>query len=1217
MNGLYDDKKCNVNFKTNFAYINNGNDNECINIHDYIDRYHNDKAANPSIKCLKGHDLVCVNGKINAPHFRHKNSDDVGGDPMTAWHCDWQGCFPKTEVPFPKINNKQIKNRKADALIEEFNIVVEFQHSVITQTEVNNRKNDYLLNNKNILWIVDGNDTIQVTSLNHSKRTFLEFVSDVWKYKAFVGYEFIFVDICNLIYKIYPNNVKNDMIDVSPPIHKDDFINLIMTNDPSLFEIDIPDQSNLYIKQQGAGNGKTFGLIQMLESDEFAHYKHFIIVSKQHSAKYVIYAEFKNQIDNGLLNHLQIINENDYNKKYSITYKNKKNDSICQIVVATIDSFMYALGDTKNKECDKFEGVVNSIIDGYIESNNINSIYYNGKNIRLNKEICLICDETQDLAVHYAKAIIHIMRNKYIDAYVVGDKLQSIMNENNAFTYLMNYDFPYVNKISFEYTNIVRRFHHPTLVKFVNSMIPFDKYNLPSIVPYKTISSQIPENSEQDPNIFVFSDDDYVNTYEYYINNQVETIMNYYNDEVIKHNYKPNDFLFVTPFTQKNILANSLENEINSYWTNKYNPDTYTRYAIFHKSDEGSSINLAESENATRIVSIHTSKGDGRNVVFVIGITEYNLMRFSNEANNLLYDSLIHVALTRMIKKLYIQLYNNDDDFCKRIKKAMFENNINKIINPNLSISNTVRFNHICNHIRNNDDFIPFRQRIIEPSNVLSKKVNESIPDDKLNPDKDMIETPSEKQIVDMGHHNIRFMSMIIHLYIKIIKNLKKNKTNGVKVKDPCFSIFKKLINIPVYITNKNNEYNDILEKNSKYEFDTNTTKQIVLYKINNKDNIRFLNIIEENIQIIKTKLDDLLSKNANIVFCPFESIILYYMIQIFSLGEYSDITMSQLYNIVDIYSNSFDSSMKGHTTCLCKSKFKKQCVINNTIQKTKDYLFNHYEQILNIGVIYDKFLGANPNIKWLINNHFTFNGNNKDISLKHMFPLIGYTDKDIFIVYPKPQLNDLNTNQILLNCILETFIVLNGCNSDEDTNKNIRFKEKNVHTVLFALNSPDYIDCDWKNEGQCLVQTNKDMIVSKIKDKIIKKYNVESSYVYMFYKYHKDKHSITETSPDKIIKRIIQEFKSLDSTLRKTPEFVYRFLYKIQNKIDDTRNKKEKQAILNSYDDQDLFLSSLNDKIIDSIDDFFDDHCDPENESDKSNDSNDESEDTPESDSE
>ena len=31
---------------------------------------------------------------------------------MTAWHCEWQGNFPNTEIDFPKINEKQNIMRK-------------------------------------------------------------------------------------------------------------------------------------------------------------------------------------------------------------------------------------------------------------------------------------------------------------------------------------------------------------------------------------------------------------------------------------------------------------------------------------------------------------------------------------------------------------------------------------------------------------------------------------------------------------------------------------------------------------------------------------------------------------------------------------------------------------------------------------------------------------------------------------------------------------------------------------------------------------------------------------------------------------------------------------------------------------------------------------------------------------------------------------------------
>ena len=159
---------CNYNFQSKFAYI----ENKCISISDYITDYINNNTKY-IIKCNKGHELVCVNGKKNQPHFRHKNSEDVGGIPMTEWHCEWQSNFSTTEVYIPKINNKQIKDRFADVLLKDYNIVVEFQHSKIDKQEIFIRKNDYELNNFKIIWIIDGNNSIAVKNLDYSNSIFL------------------------------------------------------------------------------------------------------------------------------------------------------------------------------------------------------------------------------------------------------------------------------------------------------------------------------------------------------------------------------------------------------------------------------------------------------------------------------------------------------------------------------------------------------------------------------------------------------------------------------------------------------------------------------------------------------------------------------------------------------------------------------------------------------------------------------------------------------------------------------------------------------------------------------------------------------------------------------------------------------------------------------------------------------------------------------------
>ena len=79
---------CNVNFMSQYAFVNE----KQIHINNYIDEYKG------HIICQNGHQLIpVVNVNKQIPHFRHKNLNDVGGNPMTLWHSEWQAFFPITE----------------------------------------------------------------------------------------------------------------------------------------------------------------------------------------------------------------------------------------------------------------------------------------------------------------------------------------------------------------------------------------------------------------------------------------------------------------------------------------------------------------------------------------------------------------------------------------------------------------------------------------------------------------------------------------------------------------------------------------------------------------------------------------------------------------------------------------------------------------------------------------------------------------------------------------------------------------------------------------------------------------------------------------------------------------------------------------------------------------------------------------------------------------
>ena len=1174
---------CNINFETQYAYTNIDED-EYIHIDEII----NENKKYKCLLCNNGHELVLVNGKKNKPHFRHKNSEDTDMDnPMTKWHCEWQGNFLKCEVYFNnKDKNKCIKTKRyADVLLNN-TTTIEFQHSPITLEEVNDRKNDFALHHKNIIWVVDGNRTIKENELKCSNRIYLEFTTDYWKYQSFLNYEYIYIDIDERIYKIYPNKIKSHMIDVQNPKNKSEFIQALKDN-INLWEDDIPIQTRMTIKQQGAGNGKTYGIIQMLEEDNYQHYNCFIIVTKQHAAKSVIYDEFKDQYEKNILKYIKINKEEKKSNKYIIEYHNNRINKDCKIIIATVDSFMYSIGDKNKKGINKFEEIVNSVIDGTIETTERGKIKYASINPKLNKETLLVIDETQDLTENYGKAILKIMRNKYIDTYIVGDKLQSISYEQNSFVYLLENEFSYVRKENVKRINLCRRFINKSLINFVNTMINFNEFKLdiidtpPDLIGIEDKDALCIFNGQS-----IYNDDN-----EDKINNEVEQIMIKFDNEVELNNRVPEDFLIVTSFTTKNPLINALEIAIDIYWKDKFNHnkyqnnvlkknnywkdninrDNYTRYAVFHKSVRGTSIDLEESKKATRLVSVHSSKGDGRKVVFVIGITESGLRKFSGLSDNLVYTSLLHVAITRMEEKLYIRYEDNNDKLALKFNRYLIENYDDENISPIINISHSIDYNYIKE----------YNQRIVY--DVLDKNII------KKSKNQDIIEKEEEKKIIDLGHHQIRFYTFYINILLKITTLENHNIINDDNFKR---QIYEKLRAIKD--TNKIKEYktwkgyNKCLSTNFKNRFNDNK-KFIPILDLSDKgkDYKKYYKFISIFIKKIQEKLDLLINKKKMIEkLCPYESVILHYMMSSYNDGIFTDIHISDVYNITNIYNNSFNKLMKGHDNCCCKDYFTKDNDLNTKDNEMQKYILNHYENINKVDIILDNFNSKYNNISWLINHPVNYNGN-KHFKLWNKFNLIGYNDKNVINCYIKPQLNSLNLEEIKLNSIYDTYLLQNI--NKEENNYN-RFNNKEIITCIFTFDTEEPQYLIWNKE---IIQHNNKMFEDNIYKYICEEYSKENNIIFKFYQFWKNKY-ISENKkfrPLKLIKYIntkyIDEKDKYEICTKKIPIYIDKLLNHIEYSIENCTDKKNKLKILENYDNKEYFLSVINEKLKDSINAF------------------------------
>ena len=1127
-------------YSTQYCFINN----KKISIDEYSKNY--DKYKNEIIKDINNNELIYCNGKKVSHYFRHINPNP---SPMSEWHKEWQSYFDEyTEKTYKKYNEKQIKARRTDVDLNETQ-VIEFQYSYMSKEEADNRKNDYNILNKEIIWVICGNTSIEVYNLENSGRVFLDFINEQWKYESYISYDFIYMDINEQIYKIYPKYVKSHMIDVQKAVSKITFIeSLKKGNDPFSNNFYDIDQTRIYISQMGAGNGKTYSIIQLIKNENLEHYKTLIYLTKQHSARHVILTEIRDQIKNNYLDEIQFNNEDiEYleNKKDEpkaskqdiIRFKFKKNNNERRLIIGTFDSLIYSLANKKSKGTNKFLAMVNDIIDNEeLRCSKDGILQYTKNGIKLNKTTLLIGDEMQDLHLDYIKAIFRIMLDRYVDFYVVGDKLQSISIENNAFTFLQN-NLPIKKITRFEPINKCRRFSNPKLSDFVNNIIDFDKFNLPSIELVNIDKDW--ENTEPlkiFPGQTIYATDIDENK----INNEVENIMKYYRYEVDVYNRMPNDFLIVTLFVNKNPLVEALNIAIREFWENKnVNQYSYYKYCFFHKSEDGTSIDLSESDDLTRIVSTHSSKGDGRKIVFIIGFTEEGLKLYSHDTGNLIYESLLHVAITRMKEKLYFRLEENGDDIHMRIQQYLDKNNKFENIKPIIKISNSIKIDKMIHDI----DYLKIYEHIIEKSNY-------NIDIDEI------LDKQNTKKIIDMKHHNIRYITMMILSILKIIYTEQKSEKFKLEShRGQFYKILEKISNYDIIECHTTKKYYQCL-KNKDFD------NYIPLYKYKNKsgDYQKYYIEIKSLIDKVQLFIKEFIKGNAKFENINYlECIVLYYLIEMSVNREYSNLPISDLYDIIDL-------------------------IFKLDKNETDIYTNNHYEKLKQIDSLWNIIIDKYPTLNYLYKQPLTFDGKTEQFILyNNKTYIIGYNETEVILFLLKPQFNNMNFDEILKESLTNTFLIQNIKKYDKNNNITENYKKfynKKILTYVITSEFDIPYIIDWNN----ILENNKDIIINILKDNMVSYYQIQNNSIWLFFKYWrhntKSDHSIIS------LNKIIDEYENIKKTYKiEYPKYIDEFFYNIKSDMKKTKKKKD---IIQNYDNQSYFKENLNQYAKDSIEYYF-----------------------------
>lgn len=227
-------KRCNGAYISRYAYINS----KPVHIQNLI------YILDGRHECHAGHELICESATINElpKYFVHKNKCDTEEKTLSYFHAEWQSNFPYTERYFYKISEHQVSNRYSDIILEDYNLVVEIQHSYISEIEVNTRKNDYRLHGYEIIWVIDCEDDV----LSEIDNGFLILFKSKWKYNSFLNYDYIFLSFGDfIIIKIDPKSVTDRRIYVNQTQTKENFIKSLINNN-NLWNCNGTNKENLY-----------------------------------------------------------------------------------------------------------------------------------------------------------------------------------------------------------------------------------------------------------------------------------------------------------------------------------------------------------------------------------------------------------------------------------------------------------------------------------------------------------------------------------------------------------------------------------------------------------------------------------------------------------------------------------------------------------------------------------------------------------------------------------------------------------------------------------------------------------------------------------------------------------------------------------------------------------------------------------------------------------
>jgi len=470
--------------------------------------------------------------------------------------------------------------------------------------------------------------------------------------------------------------------------------------------------------------------------------------------------------------------------------------------------------------------------------------------------------------------------------------------------------------------------------------------------------------------------------------------------------------------------------------------------------------------------------------------------------------------------------------------------------------------------------------------NVISKVTIRKIP---------FVPTPVDSEdvlLLDMGDHNIRYSSMLINLMVhrcnyeytqtiegkarddrklqfnSIFKNIERNVTRDVSTWKEYWKILAK--NTSINDRNIKNKYNAGDEKESPcipmLTFAQNKT---------DLDYERYSKIIRKTMDRVRNEITNL-NKGKILYFCPLESVICYYMLECVTSGKFQKITINDVYNIVHLYTKTFDPSSKGHDACKCKEHFTvKHIMLNEYETKCQKYLLHHYDRMNHLTNLLDEFSAKYPSVNFLYENHIQYGEGSNEFNLYKRYRLIGYDKESVYVFDIKPQLNGINHNETKVSGILDTWMISNV--SDD----NPKYANKRIISCVISLNITEVYTNDWTD----VVEANAEYLKNQVYTIIQTSHeNKNKSYYTTFINILEGKKDVKA-----ILAHIHSSYIDPETKLKKSiPAYIIGFWEFIENLIADEDGKSAKMQKLNEYRNEEYFLKKMNRFLKRSLDAYF-----------------------------